>query len=114
PTFGVLDLLALEVEWYGARYRADYSKLGLFNSPHHRSINPTNPTNAPELPSPIPVSWLNYADAGVDADGNRIAAGDTVSMRETADLLNMTSDDWKWSLYAQRTFAGRFRFTGQV
>jgi hypothetical protein len=109
PTGGLLDLLALEVEWYGAKYRADYTKLGIHNSLYNRGVNPAIPNNQPPLPSPIPTS---YADYGISPEGY---TSDSTNVRGTAfDVQNMTSDDWKWSLLAEKTVANHVRFTAQV
>jgi hypothetical protein len=111
PTFGLLDYLSLEVEWYGAQYRADYTKLGSFNSLYVRNvIGLPNPTR---LPSPIPVS---YKDMKIDSLGNWVnAAGDTVNIKGTGmDYQNMTRDNWKWSLYLEKNLKSHFRIIGQI
>jgi len=114
PTAGVLDFLSLEVEYYGAKYRADYQKLGNFGSLYVRGINPPPPTNPTSFPSPIPVSYKDFE--GVDSLGNWVTrSGDTINVKGTGmDVQNMTSDNFKWSLNIQKTIAGHVRFTGQV
>jgi hypothetical protein len=111
PTGGLLDRLSVEGEWYGARYRMDYSKLGSFNSLYNRNFNPPIPDRQPPIPSPIPVSYRDYkVDAnGVTRDGN----GEDITGTDQ-DLYNVTGDNLKWSLLAEKSVVGRVRFTGQV
>ena len=117
PAFGWLDVVSLEVEWYGAKYRNDIAKL--------------TDGNKSQLPSPIPVSYKSYdpiSDKGgvdpvtgrllkdsLDADGNPIKVPGSLQIRGTAlDIQNLTQDDWKWSLYAQKTVREHVRFMAQV
>jgi len=58
PTFGVLDLLALEVEWYGSPYKNDLAKIGNPNS-----IVADWTTQIRDVPSPAPVT---HADSTRD------------------------------------------------
>lgn len=111
PTFGLLDHLSLEVEWYGARYRADYSKLGIYNSPYLRGINP--PGVLTGAPSPIPVG---YADFDIGPDGTLIMqSGDTLRVKGTGmDLQDLTRDDLKWSVNVEKVLHRHIRFTGQI
>jgi hypothetical protein len=83
PTFGFLDDCALEVEWYGAKFRDDYYKL----------VKET---------SPIPVSnhALEY-DRKADSLG-RLESDTTIAFADV-DVEHMTKDDWKWSLYMSKT-----------
>jgi hypothetical protein len=113
PTFGILDYFSVELEYYGAKFRGDYSKLGTFNSLYVRGINPSSPNNPPPQPSPIPVS---YKDFGIDTLGNWVnAAGDTINVKGTGmDVQNMTTDNIKWSVYFEKTVLGHLRFIGQV
>ena len=118
PALGFLDVVSLEVEWYGARYRNDIAKLG-----------PTSKYS--QIPSPIPVSYKSYdpiADRGgvdpqtgrlykdsVDAQGNPVKVPGPIQIRGTAlDIENLTQDNWKWSLFLQKTLRGHIRFTAQV
>jgi hypothetical protein len=109
PTGGILDRLAIEGEWYGARYKMDYSKLGNFNSLYNRNFNPPIPTNQPPVPSPIPVSYRDYA---VDANGETEGGEDITGTDQ--DLYNVTGDNWKWSVLAEKSVLGRVRFTVQI
>jgi hypothetical protein len=113
PTFGLLNYLSIEVEYYGAKFRSDYSKIGAFNSLYVRGINPSSPNNPLSQPSPIPVS---YKDFGIDSLGNWVnASGDTINVKGTGmDVQNMTTDDFKWSIYLEKTILGHLRFIGQV
>lgn len=118
PTFGILDVMSLEVEWYGAKYRNDIAKLG-----------PTSKFS--DLPSPIPVSYKQYEpirNAGgvdpvtgrlyenvLDSAGNPVRVAGPIQIRGTAlDIQNLTQDNWKWSLFAQKTLRDHIRFTAQV
>lgn len=112
PTFGILDFLSVELEWYGAKYRADYSKLGIYNSPFLRGINPPSVTTG--SPSPIPVS---NADFDIDSSGNWIdpKSGKAMNVKGTGmDLQNLTKDDWKWSVNFEKVLHSHVRFTGQI
>jgi hypothetical protein len=125
PTFRILDVLSLEVEWYGARYRNNISKL--------------TQQKYSELPSPIPVSYNTYdpiknkggvdpvtgrilkdstdasGQAVVDANGDVIKVPGDIQVRGTAlDIQNLTQDDVKWSLFFQKTVRKHIRFTGQI
>ncbi len=118
PAFGLLDFFSLEVEHYGAKYRADYSKLGYDRSLYFKNIN------APQLsatrgPSAIPVSRKDLAgEKWTILDNGQFynpQTDDTVSVQGTSiDPENMTGDDWKWSLNAEKTVLGHVQFSGQV
>jgi len=44
-----------------------------------------------------------------------IQTGQVIKVKGTAlDPENLTADDWKWSINAEKTVAGHVRFTGQV
>ena len=125
PAFGWLDVVSLEAEWYGARYRNSVSKL--------------TQQKYSELPSPIPVSYKTYdpinakggvdpatgrllkdsLDAGgnpvIDGSGNVIKVPGPLQITGTAlDIEGLTEDNWKWSLYFRKTVRGHIRFTGQI
>ncbi|MDB5049957.1 MAG: hypothetical protein JWO30_3028 [Fibrobacteres bacterium] len=116
PAFKWLDVVSLEVEYYGARYRNNISKLT------QRKYS--------DLPSPIPVSYNTYdpiSSKGVDpvtgrllkdstdAAGNPIKVPGDVQIRGTAlDIEHLTQDDWKWSLFFQKTLRQHIRFSGQI
>jgi hypothetical protein len=61
PTFGILDLLSLEVEWYGSPYRNDLALIGYPGSVVAPWQNPGFGT-----PSPGPVRPGAYADSTAD------------------------------------------------
>jgi hypothetical protein len=109
PAFGFLDFVSLEVEHYGAKYRNDLGKVGNFNT-LGGGIFTANPAGAPPIPSPVPMSYANF---GFDADGNRIGGGASVKGTKL-DVENLTQDDWKWSLYLEKSVAGHVRFIGQL
>lgn len=118
PTFGLLDFLSIEVERYTAKYRQDYSKLGYFNSLHLKNINPTI-LKAQRVPSAVPLSLKDYAGEKytITPEGNFVdpSTNDTLMVRGTAlDVENMTADDWKWSVNAEKTVAKRVQFSAQV
>jgi hypothetical protein len=61
PTFGLLDFLSLEVEWYGSPYRNDLANIGnLNNVADWTELTPVRPT-----PSPVPVKAV-YPDSTRD------------------------------------------------
>lgn len=60
PTFGLLDWLSLEVEWYGSPYRNDLAHLGSVNY-----VTEWQPSERP-LPSPVPAEAGAYADSTRD------------------------------------------------
>jgi len=65
PTFKLLDVFALEAEWYGCPYPNSYEN----------RLGPGPNTSYPVPDSPIHLAFANYA-----------------------------SDNWKWSVYAKKTF----------
>ena len=85
PAFGILDLLSLEVEWYGSPYRNDLGNIG---NPGGIVAPWMSNNSLTPIPSPGPVSPGAYPDS--------------------------TRDNWKWSVLAQKTFARHIRFTGQI
>jgi hypothetical protein len=118
PTFGLLDFLSLEVEYYPAKYKADYSKLGYYNSLYFKNINPTI-LKTQRAPSAVPISLKDYAGEKYTitetGDFVAIATGDTIQVRGTdLDVENMTADDWKWSINAEKTVLGHIQFSGQI
>jgi hypothetical protein len=85
PTFKLLDVLALEMEYYGSKLVPDYRKVDQGSAvPQSPWINRTPP--APGEPA---ASSLNEP---YDADG----------------------DNLKWSLYFTKVLAGHIRISGQV
>jgi hypothetical protein len=104
PAFHFLDVVSLEAEWYGARYRNDIGKL--------------MESQKSELPSPIPMSYKSYEPfidrGGVDPVTGRLRKDSTLVRGTALDIENLTQDDWKWSLFLQKTVRGHVRFTGQI
>ena len=118
PTFGLLDFLSIEVERYTAKYRADYSKLGYYNSLYLKNISQTI-LRAPKAPSVVPVSAKEYAGEKytITPEGNfvEVATGDTLQIKGTAlDVENLTADDWKWSVNIEKTLVRHIQFSGQI
>ncbi len=61
PTFGILDMLSLEIEWYGSHYRNDLAYIGYPAS----IVAPWQDPKFP-IPSPGPVRPGAYADSTAD------------------------------------------------
>jgi hypothetical protein len=123
PTFGLLDYLAFEVEWYGSKYRNSLAKIGSFNSLSQPGLFPTPVEALTSTPSPVPLTYeeyyRNYAQGGLgtpDADGNIVLnSGDTLHVKGNAwDVENLRTDNWKWSLYLEKTVHRHVSFTAQV
>jgi hypothetical protein len=113
PTFGWLEFLSVEVEWYGARYRNDLGKMGNFNS-LGSGLGASYPANNPTIPSPIPMSYRNY-DRINPENGKYASGSDSLSVQGTAlDVENLTQDNWKWSVYLEKNVLEHVRFIGQV
>lgn len=94
PTFGLLDDCALEVEWYGAKFRDDYFKIEKQTSPLPRSNHS-----------------LEY---NREDDGTGRLKSDTTLAFADFDVQNQTADDLKWSLYLSKKFLKYARVSFQV
>jgi hypothetical protein len=108
PTWGLLNHLSLEVEYYGAKYRNDLALIGYNNTVADWTIK------AHGIPSPKPVT---NADYNIDTAGYYHTSFDTagVLVRGTAmDKENVTKDNFKWSLYVDKVVANHIQFVGQV
>ena len=107
PTFGILNHVSLEVEYYGARYRNDLALVG------YNDVVADWTTQRHLQPSPKPVTDADYH---IDSLGYfRKATGDSVYVRGTAsDKENVTQDNWKWSLYMDKVVAKHVQFIAQV
>ncbi len=92
PAFGLLDRLALEVEYYGSRNFPDYEK------------------------AETSASWVPRQISGDGIDSSRTITynGYTYNKVRTSSILDYTRNDWKWSLYASRVLMGHLRIAGQV
>jgi hypothetical protein len=88
PTFGILELLSLEVEWYGSAYRNDLANIGYPSGIVAPWMSTQTPISLTPIPSPGPVLPGAYADS--------------------------TKDNWKWSVLMQKTVSRHIRFTGQI
>lgn len=114
PTYGLLDNLSLEVEYYGSPYKNDLKELQTNFSPTPIS-NRTNTFRPKVLPA-----------GHVTASGEVLAAPRTVVSSSSGqvwedvvwgdpyDMTKLHKDDWKWSLHAARTILGHIRFSAQV
>lgn len=107
PTFRILNHLSVEVEYYGAKYRNDLALVG-----NNNVVADWTRQNHP-IPSPKPPSNSNY---NIDSSGYFVSdAGDSVYVRGTAmDKNNVTKDDIKWSIMADKVVAGHIQFLAQV
>jgi hypothetical protein len=113
-----LDFLSVEVERYTAKYKADYSKLGYDQSLYFKNIPPAQ-LLAQTQPSAIPISTKDLAGnrftVTPEGDFQNIQTGEIIKVKGTdLDPENLTADDWKWSLNAEKTVAGHVRFSGQI
>lgn len=106
PTFGLLDHLSLEVEYFKNRYRNDMALLG-----NQRNVADWTLQDHP-IPSPAPPRYSDYGiENGVWVNGN----GDTTQVAGTPlDVENLHSDDFKWSLHLEKTIHSSIRLTGQI
>jgi hypothetical protein len=85
PAFKLLDVLALEVEWYGSKVVPDQRKLI-------------------EQGSPIPQSpWINRQAPPTDGS----------PPSDLQIPYDVNGDNWKWSLYFTKVLAGHIRISGQ-
>ena len=115
PTFGLLDVLSLEVEHYGARYKNDTRKLDYKDPNIHLPI-----TQVERRPSAVPVSLRDYwKDQDIKTDSltgevSVVVGQDTIQLPKQSNVNNLTSDDIKWSLYAKKTIHKSIVFSGQI
>lgn len=107
PTWRLLNHLSLEIEYYGARYRNDLVLVGNNNlvADWTRQEHP--------IPSPKPPSDRDY---GIDSAGYyRLLTGDSIYVRGTAlDKENVTKDNLKWSIFADKIIANHVQFMAQI
>ena len=95
PAFGFMDHIALEVEWYGAKYRNDLEELT-------------------EDASPIPRSNAQ-ADREITYGGDSLSfASINYPNEDPLYLNNMMKDNWKWSLHGAKTIGDHLRISGQI
>ena len=85
PTFGVLDFLSVEVEWYGSPYKNDLYNIGNPSS----IVGPWQNQNPP-VPSPVPVLPGAYKDSTRDDVKWAVVVQKTVAkhVRFTAQVAN--------------------------
>jgi hypothetical protein len=95
PCFKVLDVLSIELQWFGSKY---------WNSTE----------NVWRKQSPVPYqgeayveSYYEWLEPKVTMAPNRI---DTASVTSKA----VTDDDWKWSVYLSKKFNNRIRVSAQA
>jgi hypothetical protein len=104
PAFKFLDLLSLEVEWYGARFRDDHTR--------YRSA-----AGFYESPIPVSNSFLGRNPTTfTDSAGvvHTVVSGTNVPFDEADVEKNQRSDNWKWSLYGSRIIQDHFKVSFQV
>jgi len=112
PTFGFLDLLSVEVEYYGSKHKNDLALIGNNNvvAPWTRQDHP--------IPSPKPVTYEDYKINGIafDENGLLIDGVDTLlNIKGTAmDAENMTTDNIKWSLNVAKVIQNHIKFEFQL
>jgi hypothetical protein len=106
PTFGWLDRVSLEVEYFKNRYRNDMALLG-----NQRNVADWT-LQAHPMPSPTPV---RYSDFGIDQGVWVSKTGDSVKVLGTPqDKENLHSDDLKWSLNLEKSIQTNIRITAQI
>lgn len=108
PTFGFLNHLSLEVEYYGARYRNDLALVGNNNvvapwtRQDHSVASPKPPSNA---------DYNIHTSSGYFVK----STGDSVLVRGTAmDKENVTKDNIKWSINIDKIVSNHVHFQAQV
>jgi hypothetical protein len=105
PTFRLLDHLSLEVEWYGAKFRDDYTRYQPARS---------------YFESPIPVSnafFHRNKETRVDpvtGESRDFFSGTDTPFSEVDLEKNITSDNIKWSLHGSKIIQDHFRISFQV
>jgi hypothetical protein len=113
PTWGLLDNLSLEVEYFKNPYKNDVNELQTLLSPLPTSNRTTH------------IEKVTLDSGYVLANGDTLRAVRNVvkangSVREDIawgdpyDYTGLHKDDWKWSLHASKTILGHIRFSGQV
>ncbi len=106
PTWGLLDHLSLEVEYFKNRYRNDMALLG-----NQRNVADWT-LQEHVIPTPAPV---RYADYGIENGVWMNANGDSVVVAGTPlDVENLHTDDFKWSVHLEKTIRSSIRFTAQI
>lgn len=112
PTFGLLDNLSFEVEYYKSPYKNDVNKLQTLLSP----IPISNATTGYEPMTFLPGDTLNGVvlndTVQVVKRGSKVYSN--LLWDDPYDQTNLHKDDWKWSLHAAKTVFGHIRFSGQV
>ncbi|MDB5049084.1 MAG: hypothetical protein JWO30_2155 [Fibrobacteres bacterium] len=94
PTYGFLDLLSLEVEYYDSPFQNDpYKLVGTYDVFHFSDGNSINYSM-----SPIPPS-------------NK--AGDAHLSKTQVDY-DPSKDNWKWSIYLTKKVQKKITFIGQI
>ncbi len=105
PMFKLLDNLSMEVEWYGAKFRDDYSRYK---------------SGAGFFESPIPVSnsFVNRNPQRqidpVTGDTTLVVSGTNIPFSQADIEKNQIRDNWKWSLYGSKTIEKHFKISFQV
>jgi hypothetical protein len=104
PVFQLLDHLSLEVEWYGARFKDDYSRY-------------QNSEGYYESPIPVSNSFLGrIPQPYVDTTGKvtQVLVGTKTPFEEVSVEKNLRLDNWKWSLHGSKIIQDHFRVSFQV
>jgi hypothetical protein len=103
PTWGLLDHLSLEVEYYRAGYRNDLAMVGNNNLVADWTIQ-DHPTPSPKPPGDSLYGIVEHA-YWVNQAGDTVRVAGTALAKE-----NLTRDDLKWSLLLEKVVAGRIQF----
>ncbi|HKP96205.1 MAG TPA: hypothetical protein VJ385_10645 [Fibrobacteria bacterium] len=106
PMFRFLDHLSLEVEWYGAKFKDDYSR--------YRS----GVRSFYESPIPVSNSFLSrspqaYIDPVTGAKST-VVSGTTIPFDQADVEKSQYRDNWKWSLHGSKIIQNHFKVSFQV
>jgi hypothetical protein len=108
PTFKWLDHLSMEVEWYGARFRDDYSRY-MGSRVIYQSPLPMSNSFAQRQPQTI------HNPASADPLDSIVVVSGTSIPFDGADLQrNQERDNWKWSVQGAKVIENHFRVSFQV
>lgn len=107
PTFGLLNHLSLEVEYYGSPFKDDLSRYNIGQS---------------KQPSPLPQNSLNIQLRPsekidpVTGDTTFVLDGTNIPYEQVNINLakNNRGDDWKWSIHGAKTIYDHFKLSFQI
>ena len=96
PCFKLLDVLAVELQWFGSKYWNTTEDIWRAQSP------------VPYQGQAVPDDYYSWLQPKMQITQNPDGSDDTVYVSKA-----ITDDDWKWSVYVTRTFNNRFRVSAQ-